>query len=170
MRWRGIERWLDSPHRDELVPLTWAELVALRDGGWEIGSHTRTHARLIHVGDEALVAELTESRARLEAELGEPCRSVAYPFGEVDARIVDAARAAVYEAACALSTNVEVASPLAWPRIGIWRSDGPISFRIKVSRSVRSLQGSRTFALLDRRRRTLKRILRPKRVAQEWRS
>jgi peptidoglycan/xylan/chitin deacetylase (PgdA/CDA1 family) len=169
LRWRGIERWLDGPHRDELLPLTWAELGELRAAGWEIGSHTQTHPRLVETGDEVLAAELSGSRQRLEAQLGEPCRSLAYPFGEVDARLVEAARAAGYEAACALASSVRESSLLAWPRVGVWHSDGPFSFRLKVARPVRALQGSRAYSALDRPRRAVKRLVRPKRVAQEWR-
>ena len=58
MRWRGLEPWLGGAYEDELVPLTWQELRGLRDEGWEIGSHTRTHPRLAQLGDDALGAEL----------------------------------------------------------------------------------------------------------------
>jgi peptidoglycan/xylan/chitin deacetylase (PgdA/CDA1 family) len=163
MRWPGIEEWHGGPHEQELVPLDWDELRRLRSEGWEIGSHTRTHPRLVKLDDETLAEELRGSRARLEAELGEPCRSFAYPFGEVDERVIAAARAAGYDAACTLLESYGGTSALSWPRVGIWRSDGPLSFRFKVA-----LRSSAALRVLDRPRRALKRLLRPGRSAHGW--
>jgi peptidoglycan/xylan/chitin deacetylase (PgdA/CDA1 family) len=168
MSWPGVERWLDGPHASELVPLGWDALRALRDRGWEIGSHTRTHARLLGVDDARLAEELAGSRDRIEAELGGPCRTLAYPFGEADERVIAAARAAGYAAACGLPTSFERASALAWPRTGVWHSDGPVSFRLKVARPVRLLQASTAFRALDRPRRAAKRLLRPGRIVRGW--
>src|SRR6478672_3127274 len=67
MSWPGVERWLGGPYERELVPLGWHELRDLHAEGWEIASHTRTHARLIRLGDAELRDELEGSRARLEA-------------------------------------------------------------------------------------------------------
>jgi peptidoglycan/xylan/chitin deacetylase (PgdA/CDA1 family) len=163
MRWAGIEEWLGGPHERELVPLDWDELRKLRDEGWEIGSHTRTHPRLVKLDDDSLREELQGSRSRVEAELGEPCRSFAYPFGEVDERVIAAAGAAGYEAACTLLESYGRPSALSWPRVGIWRSDGPTSFRLKVA-----LRSSAILRVLDRPRRALKRVLRPNRSAHGW--
>lgn len=163
MRWPGIEEWRGGPHERELVPLGWDELRRLRGEGWEIGSHTRSHPRLVTLDDDALAEELRGSRARLEAELGEPCRSFAYPFGEVDERVIAAAGAAGYEAACTLLESDAGASALSWPRVGIWRSDGPASFRLKLA-----LHSSPALRVLDPPRRALKRVLRPARSAHGW--
>lgn len=168
MSWPGVERWLGGPHEHELVPLGWDELRALRDDGWEIASHTRSHARLLRLGDAELREELEGSRARLEDELGEACRTLAYPYGEADERVIEAAAAAGYEAACGLPTSFERASTLAWPRTGVWRGDGPFSFRLKVAPPVLALQRSPAFRALDRPRRGLKRKLRPERIVRGW--
>lgn len=168
MSWRGIEQWVDGEHGRELVPLTWQELSTLRAEGWEIGSHSRTHPRLVELGDDELAAELKESRERLEAELGGPCTSLAYPFGEADGRVIRAAGEAGYRAAGGLPTSFDHASALSWPRTGVWHSDGPFSFRVKVSRPVRSLQRSSAFRLLDRPRRAFKRLLHPDRMRRAW--
>jgi peptidoglycan/xylan/chitin deacetylase (PgdA/CDA1 family) len=168
MSWRGVERWLGGPHEGELVPLGWDELRALRGEGWEIGSHTRTHTRLIRLGDAELREELEGSRARLEAEIGEPCRTLAYPYGEADERVIEAARAAGYEAACGLPTSFERASGLAWPRTGVWRGDGPFSFRLKIASPVLALQRSPAFRALDRPRRRVKQLVRPGSIVRDW--
>jgi len=168
MQWHGVGDWRRSGHASELVPLEWDELRALAAEGWEIGSHTRTHPRLLMLADDALAEELGESRSRLERELGAPCRSLAYPFGEADARVIEAARAAGYEAAGGLPTSFRKVSPLAWPRTGVWRSDGPFSFRLKVSSGVVALQRSSAFRRLDRPRRAVKRLLRPGSIKRPW--
>jgi peptidoglycan/xylan/chitin deacetylase (PgdA/CDA1 family) len=168
MSWPGMGRWLSGPHERELVPLGWHELRQLRDEGWEIASHTRTHARLITLGDAELREELEGSRARLEAELGEPCRTLAYPYGEADDRVIEAARAAGYEAACGLPTSFERTSALAWPRTGVWRGDGPFSFRLKVASPVLALQRSPAFRALDRPRRRFKQLVRPGSIVRDW--
>ncbi|MGH2928033.1 MAG: polysaccharide deacetylase family protein, partial [Solirubrobacteraceae bacterium] len=81
MAWPGVAHWLDTPHRDELLPLDWSEITSLQAAGWEIGSHTRTHPRLTGLDDARLAEELAGSRAEIEARLGRACGSLAYPFG-----------------------------------------------------------------------------------------
>ncbi|WP_034352092.1 polysaccharide deacetylase family protein [Deinococcus phoenicis] len=64
--------------------MTQAQLDELRAAGWEIGSHTRTHAALIDLAPRRLAWELGPGEAAL------PC--VAYPFYLQDARVRRAAR------------------------------------------------------------------------------
>jgi peptidoglycan/xylan/chitin deacetylase (PgdA/CDA1 family) len=115
--------------------MSWAQLRELADAGWEIGSHTRTHPRLTQLADEELARELGESREASERALGRPCRSFAYPYGDFDARVVKAAERAGYEAGAI--ENLARASPLAWPRIGIYRPNSMRVFRMKVSPALR---------------------------------
>lgn len=60
--------------------LSWEDLEALRARGHEIGSHTRTHARLSGLGPSELEDELAGSREDLRRRLGE-ARHFAWPFG-----------------------------------------------------------------------------------------
>jgi len=124
---------------------------------------------LLTLEDDALAEELAGSRRRLADELGAPCRTLAYPFGEADERVIAAAGAAGYEAACGLPTSFRRGSVLAWSRTGVWHSDGPASFRLKVARPVRALQSSPAFRALDRPRRAAKQLLRPGRIVRGWR-
>lgn len=146
--WPGTDCWIGSAHERELVPMTWKELRILQAAGWEIGSHGRTHARLVSVGDAELADELAGSRSAIENELGCPCRSLAYPYGETDARVESTAHAVGYEAACTLTASFEHASTLAWPRVGVYRHDGPISFRAKVSHRLLRLRATRLWSVL----------------------
>ena len=147
MSWPGIERWLGGPHERELVPMSWEELGELAEAGWEIGSHTRTHPRLTELDDEALAVELEGSRADCEAALQAPCRSLAYPYGDEDERVVAAAGAAGYMAAGALPQSFAGASHLRWPRVGVYRPDDHRRFAIKTSPGVLALRASRGWSV-----------------------
>ena len=141
MSWPGIDQWLDGSHAGEMVPMSWEELDGLAAEGWEIGSHTRSHPRLTQLDDATLAAELRGSREDCEARLGRPCRSIAYPYGDVDVRVVAAARAAGYAAGAALPPRLHAgADRLEWPRIGVYCGDTDWRFRLKVSRPVRALR------------------------------
>jgi peptidoglycan/xylan/chitin deacetylase (PgdA/CDA1 family) len=135
--WPGLADWADGPYARELEPMSWDELVALADSGWEIGSHTRSHPRLTSLAPAQIAGELTGSRLRCEAVLGRPCRSLAYPFGDHDVRVVEAAGAAGYAIACTVPDALRPAYPLSWPRIGVYRDDTPFTFAAKVSPLVR---------------------------------
>jgi peptidoglycan/xylan/chitin deacetylase (PgdA/CDA1 family) len=61
--------------------LTWADVRSLLAQGFEVGSHTCTHADMGAVPLEEAERELRGSRARLERELGIPVRLFAFPYG-----------------------------------------------------------------------------------------
>ncbi|MBW8059332.1 MAG: polysaccharide deacetylase family protein [Solirubrobacterales bacterium] len=149
MGWPGIDRWLDGPHADELTPVSWEEARALVESGWEVGSHTCSHPRLTSLDDDRLKAELEGSRAECEQQLGRPCESLAYPYGDVDPRVMEAAMAAGYSAAAAVTAEVGAPAPYRWPRVGVYQVDGGRSFKLKVSRPLRRLQRSHAWGLLD---------------------
>jgi peptidoglycan/xylan/chitin deacetylase (PgdA/CDA1 family) len=144
LKWDGIEQWHGGEHERELLPMSWDQLGELAEAGWEIGSHTCTHPHLDRVSDDAqLRAELVESKATVEERLGRDCATLAYPYGEYDERVIAAAEAAGYAAAGTLPARLHPARPLAWPRVGIYRGDDERRFRLKVSRVMRKLRGSR---------------------------
>ena len=66
--------------------------MRLAEAGWELGSHTHTHARLPDLDDHALAMELRESREQFVQRTGVPATSIAYPYGAVDGRVVAGAR------------------------------------------------------------------------------
>lgn len=136
MSWDGIEQWALSDPK-ELIPATWSELAALREIGWEIGSHTVSHPHLRTLSDDALRAELVESREACARELGS-CDSLAYPYGQHDERVVDAAGAAGYRTAATLAKRPLAPTPLTLPRVGVYRADDGRRFRLKVSNRVRA--------------------------------
>ena len=140
MSWQGIEEWLDTPHAAELTCMTWEQLRELRGQGWEIGSHTCTHPHLTRLDDDALADELRRSRLMCEERLEAPCVSIAYPYGDVDARVADAAQKAGYRLGATLPVGFHGPTPLRWPRVGMYGGDSELEFRLKTSRHVRSLR------------------------------
>jgi peptidoglycan/xylan/chitin deacetylase (PgdA/CDA1 family) len=129
--------------------MSWSELEKLDAAGWEVGSHTHSHTYLPALDDEALTAELETSRAICSQRLGKVCRSLAYPFGGYDDRIVAAAQQAGYEAACTLPTRLHDATPLAWPRVGVYYGDTRYSFLAKVSPKMRRLRASSAWRVVE---------------------
>lgn len=147
MAWPGIDHWLGGDHEQELVPMSWQELGELAADGWEIGSHTHTHPRLPELGEDALREELGRSRVECEAHLPIRCRSLAYPYGDYDCTVADAADRAGYVAAGAFAGRVRVATPMRWPRVGVYHNDGILRMRLKTSRRVRAFRGTRAWRI-----------------------
>jgi peptidoglycan/xylan/chitin deacetylase (PgdA/CDA1 family) len=140
--WPGVDHWLAGEHAGELTPMSWEELGVLTEHGWEIGSHTRTHPHLTQLDDDALAEELAGSRSACADRLGSPCRTIAYPYGDVDERVAQAAADAGYAAGACLSSRLQQLGPHRFPRIGIYRADDWARFRLKVARPIRALRGS----------------------------
>lgn len=126
-----------SEHVDREGYLGAQELRALAAAGWEIGSHSATHRLLPHLDDGELAAELTGSREALESVVGQACVSLAYPWGVADARVLAAARAAGYRAACCAPRYARP-DPLAVQRVGLDPGDGRFALRLKTSQLARS--------------------------------
>jgi len=155
LSWPGIEHELTSATADQLEPLSWDDLAALRDRGWEVGSHTVTHALLTATGDEALARELGDSRRAIADRFG-ACATVAYPYGLADARVAAAAREAGYLAACTLTGAHTADEQHLRPRVGMTTADTGPRLRTKVSPvgvALRRSAAARTVRRLRRRER-----------------
>jgi peptidoglycan/xylan/chitin deacetylase (PgdA/CDA1 family) len=120
-------------HPDHMSTLNWSELRSLAERGVEVGSHTVSHAHLTRMSDADLKRELRTSRSRCEDELARPCRFLAYPYGEHDARVQAAAREAGYEAAFALRRGAAHGNPFAIPRVDVYRKDSLFRAMAKTS-------------------------------------
>ena len=154
--WPETEHWLATEHAGELDGMSWDELGELHAAGWEIGSHTGSHAHLTALGDESLEAELRGSREAIEARIG-PCRSIAYPYSDVDGRVVAAARASGYEAGAAVLPVRHERDPLLWPRVPVLSSESELGHRLHVSRPLRRLQATRPWPAVQRAARAVNR-------------
>lgn len=141
--WQGIDGWAVTDHARELTAMDWHDLRELAEHGWEIGSHTRTHPRLTRLGDRALADEFESSRADCERALGVECRSIAYPYGDVNEHVAAAARAAGYSTGACMSSNLRARGPHLSPRIGIYQADAAWRFALKLSAATRGVRRSR---------------------------
>jgi peptidoglycan/xylan/chitin deacetylase (PgdA/CDA1 family) len=146
--WAGLEQWLATDFERELDLMSWEELGSLAAKGWEIGSHTCSHPVLTELDASSLAAELQRSKAECEERLGISCTTLAYPYGEVDERVVTAARAAGYLAAGALIGEFPRSGPLRWARLPVYLHDGPARFKLKTTRRARRLRGSPAWAMI----------------------
>jgi peptidoglycan/xylan/chitin deacetylase (PgdA/CDA1 family) len=144
LTWDGISMWAEGRHAHELHGLSWAELAALETAGWEIGSHTRTHPRLTQLDDDTLAEELVGSRAACERALGHPCLSIAYPYGDVDERVMTASEKAGYVVAAGLVPvrRAPDRAHLDVLRVGVYLPDTIRRFGLKTSPTVRRLRGA----------------------------
>jgi peptidoglycan/xylan/chitin deacetylase (PgdA/CDA1 family) len=62
-------------------PMTWDDLRSLVSQGFDIGSHTCSHADMGAISLEDAKRELRDSRLRIEQELHQPVRLFAFPYG-----------------------------------------------------------------------------------------
>ncbi len=152
--WPGIDQWIGGPHEHELTPMSWEELRSLADAGWEIGSHTVSHPHLPRLDDATLEDELVRSKAICEARLARPCVSIAYPYGDVDDRVVAATERAGYGVAATLPRRLDAQGPLRAPRIGVFHVDDDRRFKMKISPAIRRLRSSPLWEALDHLRAT----------------
>ncbi len=107
--------------------LTVAQLRDLSDAGFEIGSHSATHAFLSDLADAELRRELVDSRRELEDMLGKRVSVFSCPGGRWSRRVADAARDAGYEsvATSRVATNGSDADPYALARCAVFRDMSP---------------------------------------------
>ncbi|OVE76602.1 hypothetical protein BVX97_00660, partial [bacterium E08(2017)] len=69
--------------------MDWKQVGELYDAGHEIGSHTHTHPLLTTLDDDLLEMELSKSKELLKAF--NP-RTIAYPCGDYDEHVINAAK------------------------------------------------------------------------------
>lgn len=121
----GSNDWSRS-HPVAGLPLLSAEQVKrLWAEGVDLGAHTRTHCSLPSAGDVQVVEEVGGSRTDLEALLGEPVATFAYPYGRFEERAREAAAGAEFAGACTVESRPAGPGedPLLIPRIEIQGGD-----------------------------------------------
>ncbi len=125
---------------EELSTMTWEQVQELVGLGWEVGSHGVSHLKLPSVDDDRLATELTDSKQECEDRTGTPCRTLAYPFGQADPRVIRATEDAGYTGAVTMA-RLRWSGVRAWPRVGIYSKDTMRSFGLKTSRPLSSAVG-----------------------------
>jgi peptidoglycan/xylan/chitin deacetylase (PgdA/CDA1 family) len=121
-------------HPATMRSVDWSMLGEMKEGAFEVGSHTLTHPHLPDLDDEALRNELWESRARVKGRLGS-CDTVAYPFGEWTPRVAAAAAECGYSFGFSLPTahGQRAADRLSIPRVNVDYRDSGRRFAGKLS-------------------------------------
>jgi peptidoglycan/xylan/chitin deacetylase (PgdA/CDA1 family) len=121
----GLNAW-DAPGPRK--PLLTADGIrAVAEAGIEIGSHGLTHVALPRLAGaagaaDALRAEVADSRALLRGITGQEVAGFCYPYGTVDARAIEAVRAAGYDYACAIDPG-PLTCRHALPRVHVGADD-----------------------------------------------
>lgn len=107
------------------------EMVA---AGFEVASHTLSHADLRTLGPARLRRELADSRARLQERFGVPVLTLSYPAGAFDDAVAAAARRAGY--LLAVTTRPGLArpdAPYALDRVRVSRGDTVAALRARLT-------------------------------------
>jgi peptidoglycan/xylan/chitin deacetylase (PgdA/CDA1 family) len=94
--------WLDTGQQRPLM--AWEALRGLAN--IEIASLGHEHLHLTQVSESAAKEDIARSKELLEDNLGLPCQSFAYPFGEVNPALIGMVKAAGFLSACTLQPEV----------------------------------------------------------------
>jgi peptidoglycan/xylan/chitin deacetylase (PgdA/CDA1 family) len=70
--------------------MSWPQLKELAANGWEIEGHTTNHPYLTKMDPSTVISELNPSKELLEKELGQTVNFFAYPYGDLNANVVQA--------------------------------------------------------------------------------
>ena len=96
-------------------------LIAMRDAGMTIGSHSATHAFLTNESLERVQQEAAASRSVLQQRLAVKANCFAYPGGDFNPAVVNAVDAAGYTMAFTICRHRDSRYPtLTLPRCGMW--------------------------------------------------
>ena len=144
--WEGFEEAAQGPHASELICMDWDQLRTVAAAGWEVGSHTCSHPHLTRLGADELAEELVRSRREIEEQMQRACRTIAYPYSDLNARVVDAADAAGYFLGATIPVGGTLAVPLRWARVGVFRIDSFSRFRLLTLQATRGFVATKTGA------------------------
>lgn len=116
--------------------MTWDDLKVLRDAGWEIGSHSRSHPDLAKLDDNVATEEVVGSKQTIETNMGLIVESFCYPAGRFDEFVQQAVADAGYKYATTTKHGYrnEAGQALTLKRIRISGNDSVNQFRNKAIR------------------------------------
>ena len=107
--WSGTLNLAISHLHEGSYGLNRREVAAMIRGGWEIDSHTMTHADLPGLSESQLWREVAGSRTYLRRTFAIPVNFLAYPFGAYSSSVIASTIRAGY--AGATTTNTGWATP-----------------------------------------------------------
>lgn len=105
--------------------MNWEQIEEMSANGILFGAHSQTHPKLTDIDPAEATAEITGSRADIEAKLGKPVTAFAYPYGLHDEPVREMAKRAGYAAACTVDPGLNGIATPAWSlsRAEIWGTD-----------------------------------------------
>lgn len=118
-------------------PLQVSEIRAMHATGLcHFGSHGHRHEIMTHLDDAALAESMRVSRSFIEATLSVPAHDLAYPNGDVDERVMTAARAAGFLRGYTVEPNTvrSQTAALRLPRLLVGGYDTPSVLAFKLNR------------------------------------
>jgi peptidoglycan/xylan/chitin deacetylase (PgdA/CDA1 family) len=80
--------------------LSWAQMLEMQRAGMSFQSHSHEHVYLTWLPASDLEGQLRDSKRILENRLGKPVDFLSVPYGELDGRVIHAARYLGYKAVC----------------------------------------------------------------------
>lgn len=129
----GWEMEYDAADREEEVASA-DQIRALSKRGVLLGAHSQTHPRMTRLDPEAAVRELSGSKSDLEELTGETVDLFAFPYGDYNDAVVEAAGRAGFR--FAFSTQPNRVDPrdlsVLRPRVAVHPSDTPLEFWLKL--------------------------------------
>lgn len=120
----------DDTHRLERQPggfLSWGEAEEMQATGLvSFGSHTQSHRNFVRANPYTDIAkELRTSKSIIESRLGQPCKHLAWPWGDHEESWKPLARAAGYASAATTRSGANVlgADPFSLQRLNVSKRD-----------------------------------------------
>ncbi len=97
--WVGTDTypWWDRSHGVRHDWMSWEQVRALNERGFDIGAHTRTHADLGRLSGTEARKEIAGARSEIERQIGRRVDLFAYPYGRIE-NMTDSNRALVRSA------------------------------------------------------------------------
>ena len=132
--------WDYFPEDKQITHMNWPELRSLQEKGWEIGSHGKSHRRLVTMSPHNIEDELQNSKKHIEDQLGSEVTTFCPPFNAWNSDLISMIEDAGY-------TKIAISFPLSglpkWsgefvPRLGVYITDTLPYFVAKLKVSPRS--------------------------------
>jgi peptidoglycan/xylan/chitin deacetylase (PgdA/CDA1 family)/SAM-dependent methyltransferase len=116
----GTADW-DAEHGPASPLMSWPEIQALALAGNRFGSHMASHSHMAELSSREIAIEAARSRELIERALGEPCLSIAAPYGEGSDRFVRIAQDCGYKVGFTVDPGFAWLGndPLRLPRIAV---------------------------------------------------
>ena len=134
----------DYPGKYEIV-MNEEEIVQLEKDGFEVLSHTVSHANLTEIDGARLEKEMKDSKQTLERILGCEVCGISYPYGAYNSRVCNAAKEAGYRLGFTIEPAIvtSAADSLQIGRFAVSPQDGPFKFKLKVAGAYQAVNSLR---------------------------